>query len=106
MRILLPKGQQRIFIEGILAKISLSEAAKLCALSERTIRDWRREKFLMQKNAMELLCKNTDTPLPQNFEEKNDYWQANPYKGAMASMKKYGRVGGDQAYQKLKWYEW
>jgi len=26
--------------------------------------------------------------------------------GAIASIKKYGRVGGDQAYQKKKWYEW
>lgn len=106
MRILLPKGQQQKLIENILLKISIIQAAKLCSLSERTIRDWRREKFLINKKAMIKLCQKTGVQIPNKFEEKDDYWYANPYKGAMASIKKYGRVGGDQEYQKKKWYEW
>lgn len=87
-------------------KISVEQAAKLCGLSARTIRDWRREKFLIQRGAMELLCKKTGIPLPKDFEEKDDYWYADPHKGAVASIKKYGRVGGPQDYQKKKWHEW
>ncbi len=106
MRILLPKGYQTRLIERILQRISIEQAAKLCGLSERTIRDWRREKFLMQKGAMELLCKETNILLPEKFEEKSDYWYADPQKGAAASIEKYGRVGGPQDYQKKKWHEW
>ncbi|MEK7124521.1 MAG: hypothetical protein AAB877_02460 [Patescibacteria group bacterium] len=106
MRILLPKGEQNKLITQILEKITTADAAKFCNLSERTIRDWKREKFLMQKNAMEILCNKSNVPLPKSFKERDDYWSANPYKGAMASIKKYGRVGGSQKYQKKKWYEW
>jgi len=106
MRILLPRGKQRKFIEDILLKISTLEAAKLCNLSERTIRDWRREKFLMQKSAMISLSKETKTSLPKNFEEKDDYWYANPYLGYVAVMKKHGKFGGNSEYRKKKWREW
>jgi len=59
MRILLPKREQRKFIEKVLSQVSVKQAAKICNLSERTIRDWRREKFLMQKSAMILLSEKT-----------------------------------------------
>lgn len=108
MRILFPEGEQGRFINEILQKISVVEAAKLCNVSDRTIRDWRREKFLLQKSAMELLCSKTGIPLPKNFKENDEYWYIHKgaRMGALASLKKYGRVGGDQAYQKKKWYEW
>lgn len=107
MRILLPtKGEQTKLFEQILQKISVEQAARLCGLSERTIRDWRREKFLMKKDAMEILCSKTGISLPKIFEEKDDFWYANPYAGALASIKKYGRVGGPQDHQKKKWREW
>lgn len=106
MRILLSKGDQKKFIEKILSKISVAEAANLCNLSERTIRDWRREKFLMDKTAMLKLCKKANVAMPQIFIEKDDYWYANPYLGAEATIKKYGAVGGDPEYRKKRWYEW
>lgn len=106
MRILLPKGEQNKFIERVLQKISITQVATLCSLSERTIRDWRREKFLMTKEAMKLLCDKTVTPLPDNFEEKDDYWYIDSSKGAIAVIKKYGYVGGDPEYRKKKWREW
>src|SRR3989344_1870331 len=106
MRILLPKGEQNKLIEKILSKISVVEAAKLCSLSERTIRDWRREKFLIHKGAIELLCNTTGTSLPKKFQEKKDYWTLNPYMGAAATLKKYGAVGGNPEYRKKRWHEW
>ncbi|MFH1967859.1 MAG: hypothetical protein ABIJ84_00545 [bacterium] len=110
MRILLPKGEQRKFIEKILAEISVVEVAKFCGLSERTIRDWRREKFLMQKDAMLKLCSRTNIPKPKNFEIKDDFWYASKGNklggklGALACIKKYGCIGGPK--RKEKWYEW
>lgn len=112
MRILFPKNKQRKFIEKILSKISVFEAAKLCGLSERTIRDWRREKFLISQDAAYKLCKKTGVNFPSKFKLKDDYWYA--YKGAKIGskigaavcIKKYGNIGGDPEYRKRKWYEW
>lgn len=105
MRILLPKGDQHAFISQVLQRISIIEAAKLCNLSERTIRDWRREKFLMSKEAMSLLSHKAKLPLPKNFEEKSDYWYANPYPGYAAAIKS-GKFGGNSEYRKKKQHEW
>jgi len=108
MRILFSKGEQRKFIERIISKISVDKAAKLCNLSERTIRDWRREKFLIDKKAVSKLCKKVNIPFPKNIKEKDDYWYTKNscYLGAMACFKKYGNVGGDLEYRTKKWREW
>lgn len=106
MRILLPRGDQKKFIEKVIAVIPVSEMAKLCHLSERTVRDWKREKFLMKKDAMVILSERTGIAIPDNFEEKDDYWYANPIAGAVAAIKKYGHVGGNPEYRVKKWHEW
>lgn len=110
MRILLQKGKQQKFMEKILSEISVAKAAKICSLSERTIRDWRREKFLMQKDAMTKLCKGTNISTPENFEEKDDYWYAikgaklGGIMGSTACIKKYGCVGGPKRIK--GWKKW
>ncbi len=108
MRAFLPKGQQRKFIEQILSKISIKEAAKLCNLSERTIRDWRREILTMDHDAIKKLCKKTNIPLPKNLKTKDRYWyvRIGASKGGITVWKRYGRIGGDPKYRKKKWYEW
>jgi len=110
VRILLKKGEQKIFMERVLSNISVKKAAKLCNLSERTIRDWRREKFLMDKNSMFKLCKKTEIPMPKNLKEKDDYWYSlkgaklGGIMGSTACIKKYGCVGGPN--RKKAWYKW
>jgi len=108
MRAFLPKGQQKKFINAILSRISLKQTAKLCNLSERTIRDWRRELFSMDFNAIQKLCRKTNVPPPKNLKTKDRYWYV--HKGAIiggyAALKKYGAVGGNPEYRKQKWYEW
>lgn len=112
MRVLLPKGKQRKLIEEILSKISVVDSARLCGVSERTIRDWRREKFLLQKKAMIKLCQKTQVSLPKSFKEKDDYWYVNEgaslggKRGYLACLKKYGFAGGDPTYRKKQWYKW
>ena len=110
MRILLPNGEQQKFLEKILSKISVTKAAKICKRSERTIRDWRREKFLMDKDALLTLCLEVSVFLPENFEEKDNYWYATKgaklggIMGSSACIKKYGCVGGPN--RKKAWYKW
>lgn len=108
MRAFLPKKQQRKFIEQILSKISIKEAAKLCNLSERTIRDWRRELFSMDLKVIHKLCRKTDIPIPKNLKTKNRYWyvRIGASKGGITVWKRYGRIGGDPEYRKKKWHEW
>ncbi len=108
MRVLFSKGkQQRKFINKILSKVSVKEAAKICNLSQRTIRDWRRGKFLPNLRALRKLCRRSSILFPSNVELKDDYWYTanGSSAGGMAVWKKYGRIG-DPEYRKKKWYEW
>lgn len=109
MRIYFPrKNQQRNFINGILSKISVEETAKLCSLSARTIRDWRREKFLIDFKAAKILSRRTGVKLPPSIRLRDDYWYVSngSSSGGLAVYKKYGRIGGDPEYRKEKWYAW
>ncbi len=107
-RVLFPKGKQKKFIDKILSKITIKDVAKMCNLSERTIRDWRREKFLMDSRALFRLCKKTGIPVPSKIKLKNRYWYvySGSSAGGLAVFKKYGKIGGDPKYRKEKWYQW
>jgi len=107
-RAFLSKKRQEKFINKILSKIPIKKAAKLCNISERTIRDWRRTKFSMDFKIIQKFCKITNIPLPQNIKTKNRYWyvKIGSLAGGIAVFKKYGRIGGDPEYRKKKWFEW
>lgn len=107
-RVEFPQKEQKKFINKINTQLSIKEIAILCKCSERTIRDWRREKFLMRFKALQILCRKTHTPLPKNIKLQNRYWYAKRggYIGGKAVYKKYGMIGGDPEYRKKKWYEW
>jgi len=102
------KGQQKKFIKTVLSRLSVKKAAKLCEFSERTIRDWRREKFLVDLDALRKLCRRTSIPFPSNVEIRDRYWYVahGSSAGAKAVLKKYGSIGGDPEYRKKKWHEW
>lgn len=106
-RALFPKGKQREFLEKTLEKISITEIAKTCGLSERTIRDWRREKFLMDFDALRKIGKATKTPLPQGIKLRDKYWYClkGASLGGKAIWKKYGKIG-DNDFRKKKWRKW
>jgi len=107
-RVVFLKGKQRNFINKILSKISIKKAAGFCNLSERTIRDWRRERFLMDYNALKILCDKSHFSLPRDIKLKDRYWyvQKGASKGGRAVFRKYGRIGGNPEYRRKKWYEW
>ncbi len=108
MRVCFPKGKQKKFINKVLSKISVKEVANFCNLSERTIRDWRREKFLMDYKALKILCNKSHFSIPRNIKLKDSYWyvQKGASLGGKAVWGKYGRIGSDPEYRKKKWYEW
>jgi len=108
MRIILPKNRQVEFLKSIFSIISVREAAKLCSLSERTLRDWRRGKFTMSLSAAKKLGTYTGITLPKEAQIKNDHWYValGSRRGALSCLRKYGRVGGSPEYRKKKWREW
>ena len=107
-RVIFPDGKQGRFIEKVLVKIPLQKAMSLCGLSARTIRDWRREKFSMDYKSLKILCRHIKLSIPHNIKLQDRYWCVvkGASKGGEAIMQKYGRVGGDPEYRKMKWREW
>lgn len=107
-RVVFRKGKQKSFFGRIMEKISIDETAKICKLSKRTIRDWRREKFLMDFSALCKICKKINIPLPSGIKLKDKYWYVMKgcSAGGKAVWKKYGRIGNNPAYRKKKWREW
>ncbi len=108
MRLLLDKKKQEQLMNAILCKITVGKAAKVCSLSERTIRDWRRAKFSINAKCLYKLCRLSKIDFPKNCELRSDYWYA--HKSSLAGMKsvceKYGSIGGDPEYRKKRWREW
>jgi len=106
-RVSLPKGGQNKLLNNILSKISTKEAAKLCSRSERTIRDWRREKFLIDIESLRKLSKKTNILIPSNIKLKDRWWYVHlgASIGGKIVWEKYGSIG-DPEYRKKKWYEW
>ncbi len=109
-RIIFPKGKQKLFLirtQKIL-NISWLELAKLLNVSNRTLSDWKREKFSMTLNAARFILKKAKIKIPSYAKIKDPFWYVDKGArlGGLALYKKYGKVGGDEKYRKDKWYEW
>jgi hypothetical protein len=107
-RVFFKEGKQKKFIEVILAKFSIQQIANFCEVSERTIRDWKREKFCMDNQSLNILCKQAKISKPKNIKLQDRYWYVTKgaSKGGKAVYAKYGKIGGDENRRKEKWYEW
>ena len=109
-RVIFPRGKQRKFILQAKKTLGLSylELAILLKISNRTLTDWKREKFSMNLRAVKILLKKTNRKIPKNIKIKEPFWYVNKGAnlGGIAVYKKYGRIGGDPEYRKKKWYEW
>ena len=107
-RAVFPPGQQRAFIETAEKRLSIPDMARLCACSTRTIRDWRREKFAMQLECLQTLCRRVHIAVPKNISLRNRYSHVRRAgaKGARAVIKKYGRVPIDEIFRRKQWQKW
>lgn len=107
-RVLFPRKKQKKFLDTVINKISIEEMAKICDVSQRTIRDWRREKFLMDFSALRKICKKANISLPRGIKLKDKYWYIvkGCSIGGKAVWRKYGKIGGDLEHRKKKWREW
>ncbi len=109
-RAIFPRGKQREFLLKMKGALNLSyiELARLLKISDRTLTDWKREKFSMSLKAVKILSRKTKRKMPRNIKIKDPFWYVNKGAkiGGLTVYKKYGRIGGDPEYRKKKWYEW
>lgn len=95
----LPKSEQRKFLEKIFDKsgLGIENLAELINVSPRTIRDWKREKYNISKNATDKLCKFFDIAPPYDEKKLIYNWLKIKIgisrKGAIARYNKYGNFG-------------
>ncbi|HCC59738.1 MAG: hypothetical protein A2402_02610 [Candidatus Staskawiczbacteria bacterium RIFOXYC1_FULL_37_43] len=108
-RAIFPKGRQSKFLLNAFNKSHLSwfELAKKINIHERTLNDWKREQYSMPIDKLKKICDIANINMP-DVVIKDPFWYVNlgAKNGGLATIKKYGRVGGDPEYRKKKWYEW
>ncbi len=109
-RVIFAKGKQKKFLFKQIKKLNISwtNLSNKIDIHSRTLNDWKREQYSIPIDKLEKICKLSNSKIPENIKLKDPFWYTfkGAKLGALASLKKYGRVGGDQAYQKKKWYEW
>jgi len=103
------KGQQHIFLERCQQALDFTniELAYFLGIHQRTLLDWKREKFLCTLTALKKLQKVTEIQLPKNIVIKEQYWYAKKgaKKGGIAAYKKYEGIG-DPEIRKERWKKW
>ncbi len=104
----LAPGEQRSFLEAAIEKTSVDAIARLISVCPRTVRDWRREKFLIPYNALLLIARTYNLPLPHIVQKETQFWYVTKgaHKGGLASYEKQGGQIGDPKVRKQKWHEW
>lgn len=91
-----PDDQRNFFLE--IKKVSNSrwqDLAKICGVSDRTLRDWARVKFTPSYDASMLLSNKYKVKLPQSFKLLKPYWyiEKSSKLGGLARYKIYGPPG-------------
>lgn len=107
-RVKFPSGGQRTFLELAEKLLSIADIARISNCSERTIRDWRREKFSMSLAAVRALSTRMRVLIPKNIRVHDAYAhnRKNSKLGINAVMKKYGRIPHDEKYREEQWRAW
>lgn len=103
------KGALRLFIQSTENKLDLSlkEIAKRLKISDRTLRDWKREKFKPNSEVIKKLSKLASIPIPK-YKILNKFWYVR--KGAKLGGKRsyelYGLLGNKETRAKGGWMSW
>ena len=109
-RMAFPSGKQRAFIIQVQERLKWQNIrlAEFCRVSVRTLTDWKREKFFIPLNIVKELSKKLDREIPHEAKIKNPFWYSikGAKLGGLATIKKYGYIGGDPEVRKKKWFEW
>lgn len=104
MRCKFRAGDQKRFLNSVKDKLGFSweNIASDFGLSGRTLRDWRNETLLGQKEVLIGLSKKAKIPMPPVVEEKEEWWSAKAWsaKANAIRMKMYGPPGTPEGRSK------
>ena len=103
-RVKFPAGKQHSFLDsvGLYFKNDLTEVSRFLGINERTLRDWRRERYTMDHASLKNLLSLTKIPMPRSIEILEDYWSAKKYCriGALKRFQMYGALGTPEGRRK------
>lgn len=103
-------GQQKRFIEESRKILGLSnqELSRLLHISDRTLSDWKREKFNISLGIVKIISRKTGRKIPEGIKIIEPFWYVKKGGriGGIAVYKKYGSIGGDPEKRKQRWFEW
>ncbi|HUY05361.1 MAG TPA: LAGLIDADG family homing endonuclease [Candidatus Paceibacterota bacterium] len=107
-RAVFPPGRQRVFLEHVLRKMPVTDMAHACHCSERTIREWRRERFSMPLRAVRTLATKASVPIPRDISIRDAYAHTSTAGkiGIAAVVAKYGRIPHNEKHRKEQWRLW
>lgn len=107
-RLDLLKSIQKDFLEKSRDRLALSnrEFASLLGISNRTLTDWKRGKFLLPEKAAKFLYKKSGVKIPPS-KTLNQFWytKKGARKGGIAMYKKYRSIG-DPEKRRKSWWDW
>lgn len=108
LRVIFPKGAQQRFIERAQEKVSVSDLSRMCGYSERTIRDWRRERFSIPLSSLQKICGALQLLPGSRYTTRSfrDHLKQAAKLGGRVMFEKYGRIGNDPEQRKRRWEEW
>jgi len=100
-------GSQNEFILKARELASLIEIAKLCECSERTIRTWQNEKFLMTYFAVEKISKKYCIQFPEITRiSRSEQNKMAGRIGGRRTIEKYGKIPVNESFRKEKRQQW
>lgn len=107
-RAIFPPSKQRAFLERAGRELTVAMMARVAHCSERTVRDWRREKFSIPLTAVRMLAARARVTVPKNMRTRDKYAHIAKASrmGADATIKKYGRIPHDEKRRKERWRVW
>lgn len=107
-RAVFPIGGQQAFLKVLEQKIGVAAIAHICRCSERTVRDWRREKFSMPLAALHALAARARVSVPKNISIRAPYAHIAKASrmGMAAVIQKYGGIPRNEARRAEHWRQW
>jgi len=107
-RVIFPLGRQETFLRQVGKKMTVAEMARISNCSERTIREWRREKFSMPLAVVNALSAQACVPVPKNIRVHDAYAHIAKASrmGIAAVIKKYGGIPRNEKHRKEQWRLW
>lgn len=102
-----PPGKQQLFLDTVFEFLNIQEVARLCACSERTVRDWRREKFRMPADVVYELARRAGVQAPKHAVSNAYAHTAEAgRKGYAAVVAAHGQLPRDEEIRKKAWATW